>query len=254
MQTFDVMGVQVAALSHLEASRKICGDIGRTSFSVFTLNLDHLVKLRGDEKFREAYGAAKLVLADGFPIVLSGRIQGYPCSRTTGADLIEPLCCEAGKSGMPVMFVGSSAESLFKAGEALRRRCPGLRIVEAFAPGMGFDVDTPEYAHAIRLVHQSGAKLCFVALGAPKQEIFAARAAREVEGVSFVCIGAGLDFISGHQTRAPRAFQIAGAEWLWRLASAPLRLGPRYLRCMLMFPLVLGNALRRRRSRALALP
>ena len=80
-------------------------------------------------------------------------------------------------------------------------------------------------------ISASGARLCFVALGAPKQEIFAARAVARGVPAGFVCIGAGLDFIVGAQVRAPAIMQKFGFEWLWRLANDPVRLTRRYTRC-----------------------
>lgn len=85
-----------------------------------------------------------------------------------------------------------------------------------------------------------------MALGAPKQEIFADRCAREIDGVSFICIGAGLDFLAGHQRRAPKAFQAIGCEWLWRMLLNPRRLARRYMECLLVFPGVLLSGLTRR--------
>ena len=49
----------------------------------------------------------------------------------------------------------------------------------------------------------SGARICLLALGAPKQEILAARGFARHPQLGFLSIGAGLDFIAGHQTRAP---------------------------------------------------
>ena len=42
-------------------------------FTVFTMNLDHLVKLRRNEKFREAYRNADIVTADGAPVAWLAR-------------------------------------------------------------------------------------------------------------------------------------------------------------------------------------
>ena len=81
----------------------------------------------------------------------------------------------------------------------------------------------------------SGADLCFVALGAPKQELFADHGKRLLPNVSFVCIGAGLDFIAGTQVRAPHWMQRWNLEWLWRAASNPRRLLYRYLLCMVLY-------------------
>ena len=70
-----------------------------------------------------------------------------------------------------------------------------------------------------------------VALGAPKQELFADRALARHPRLGFVCIGAGLDFISSEQARAPKALHGTGLEWLWRLALQPRRLARRYWMC-----------------------
>jgi UDP-N-acetyl-D-mannosaminuronic acid transferase (WecB/TagA/CpsF family) len=58
------------------------------SFSVCTLNLDHVVQLQRRSDFRAAYRRARFVTADGFPIVMLGRLLGTHISRTTGADLV----------------------------------------------------------------------------------------------------------------------------------------------------------------------
>jgi N-acetylglucosaminyldiphosphoundecaprenol N-acetyl-beta-D-mannosaminyltransferase len=76
-------------------------------------------------------------------------------------------------------------------------------------------------------------------LGAPKQEIFSSIAIEQTTGIAFVCIGAGLDFLSGTQTRAPRWARESGMEWLWRLLSQPRRLARRYFDCLLVLPSVL---------------
>src|SRR5262249_6753172 len=85
-------------------------------------------------------------------------------------------------------------------------------------------------------IGDSGADICFVALGAPKQELFADYAKSILPTVSFVCIGAGLDFIAGAQVRAPGWMQRWNLEWLWRAASDPQRLLYRYLLCMGAMP------------------
>jgi exopolysaccharide biosynthesis WecB/TagA/CpsF family protein len=78
-------------------------------------------------------------------------------------------------------------------------------------------------------INESGARLCFVSLGAPKQEIVAAALSIRCTDVGFLCVGAALDFIAGDAMRAPVWVQRAGCEWLWRLALDPRRLALRYL-------------------------
>lgn len=245
-QRFVVEDISVDTLSLDEASVRICDEIGSGgSFSVFTLNLDHIVKLRSDPLFAQAYKRARIVLADGFPIALAGRLQGRTVSRTAGSDLIDPLCAEASRSGISVVFFGSSFASLVGAAKRLQTRHTGLSIAGVYSPSPAYDVLSADANEGIEFIRSSGAQICFVALGAPKQELFADRCAREIEGVSFVCIGAGLDFLAGHQRRAPHVFRSLGCEWVWRLLSNPHRLAKRYLDCFLVFPSVVRSGLRR---------
>lgn len=232
LNTFTVEGVRVNVPSLEQAVTCIAEACARPrSFTVFTLNLDHCVKLRANRRFGYAYGRARLVTADGFPIVALGRLLGQPLNRATGADLVDPLCARAAEQAIPLFLMGTNEHVLRRSAGILRQRYPGLVIRGLYAPGADFDPDGQEALEAIRHIDASGARLCLVALGAPKQEIFADRAAQELDGVGLVCIGGALDFIAGHQTRAPVVFQKLNLEWLWRLATNPMRLSLRYARC-----------------------
>jgi N-acetylglucosaminyldiphosphoundecaprenol N-acetyl-beta-D-mannosaminyltransferase len=237
---FTVEGVPINCDALLPTSARISRDCERgSSFGVFTLNLDHVVKLRRSPEFRAAYGAARYVTADGLPIVWAGRLTGANVGRVTGADLIEPLCAAAAQSGQPVFLFGGRFQALAGAARHLVDQCPGLDIAGAFAPEANFDPTSEQAVAYARMIAESGAKICFVALGAPKQEVFTSVAVKETHGVAFVCIGAGLDFLAGTQTRAPKVMQTLGAEWLWRLLSNPGRMARRYLDCVLVLPSVL---------------
>lgn len=246
-ESFLVEGVNVQTWSIEETSSRICDELrGGTSFSVFTINLDHVVKLRCDKVFRAAYERARIVLADGFPIVLAGRLQGRALSRASGSDLISPLCAEASRRGVPVVLFGSTFDVLAASARRLKAQHPELIISGAYAPPHGFDALSDDANEGIEFIKQSGAAICFLALGAPKQEIFADRCLREIDGVSFLCIGAGLDFLAGRQKRAPKMLQSMGCEWLWRMALNPRRLARRYMDCLMVFPGLLLDGLARR--------
>lgn len=238
---FDTMiseptGLRINLANLPQAVERLANDaVAGRGFTIFTLNLDHLVKLRIDEAFRAAYSAATYVSADGWPIVFMARRKGAKLERTTGADMVEPLCAEAAKRGIPVYFFGSSEGALDKAAERLQARHPGLQIAGMEAPAYGFDPCSRSAAEASERIAASGARLCFIALGAPKQELFAQKAHAIHPQIGFLCVGAALDFIAGDQERAPRLMQKTGTEWLFRLVSNPRRLAGRYARSALLF-------------------
>ena len=222
----------------------------RQGFSVATLNLDHVVKLSRDRDFCTAYAAHTHVTADGNPIVWLSRLAGQSdVALVPGSEVIDPLAGMAAEHGVPVGFFGATEASLRAAKDALVARHPGLEVVITLAPAMGFDPDGPAADDAIEQIRQSGARLVFLALGAPKQERFAARAQKAVPQAGFLSIGAGLDFISGAQRRAPAWVRGLAMEWLWRLLGDPRRMAPRYAACLLRVPGLTLRALAARRRR-----
>lgn len=223
--------------AHLQAGR---------GFALATINLDHLVKLRSDTDFRAAYARHDIIVADGNPIVWLSRLAKRPVELIPGSELIDPLAGVAASLGVPVAFFGSSPDVLEDAAAALQDAHPDLKLAARIAPPMGFDPKGPVAERLLRDIAASGAGLCFVALGAPKQEEFAAFGRRIAPQLGFVSIGAGLDFIAGTQTRAPRLVRALALEWLWRMMLAPGRLGMRYLRCILILPGQVMAALRLR--------
>jgi exopolysaccharide biosynthesis WecB/TagA/CpsF family protein len=220
----------------------------RQGFALATINLDHLVKLNNSEAFRQAYAAQDMVVADGNPVVWLSRLARRPVALVPGSDMVLPLAQAAADAGVAAALVGSSGAVLAVAADRLRASVPGLRITMQVAPAMGFDPEGAEAAHILQALAQADIGLCFIALGAPKQEAFAARGRSLAPQVGFASVGAGLDFIAGHQTRAPEWWRRFALEWLWRTVSSPRRLLPRYAACAAILPGQVLAALRLRRQ------
>jgi exopolysaccharide biosynthesis WecB/TagA/CpsF family protein len=147
---------------------------------------------------------------------------------------------------VPIALLGSTEPVLATAAARLEADYSGLDIVAHIAPPMGFDPDGEGAKALIDALSSSGARLCLVALGAPKQERFAAHALAALPDMGFVSVGAGLDFIAGAQTRAPRLVRVLALEWLWRMLGDPRRLAPRYAGCAAIMPTLTAGAVARR--------
>lgn len=217
-------------------------------FALATINLDHLAKLEVDPAFVAAYAAQDFVVADGWPIVSLARIAGTPVELMPGSDMVEPLCRWAAAAGVKVGFIGSHERALEDAKRVLTERVPGLEIVYAHAPAMGFDPEGDPAAAILTAVAAAGVGMCFLALGAPKQEQLAARGRKLAPSVGFASIGAGLDFFGGHQVRAPKLARALRMEWLWRALTSPRRMVPRYWRAGKLLPRHVAEARRQRRG------
>lgn len=213
-------------------------------FALATVNLDHLVKLAQSAEFLDAYDGQDLVVADGRPIVWLSLLANLPVALMPGSDLVLPLCRLAAAAGVPVALVGSTDLALRDAGAHLEARVPGLDLAWCHAPSGAFDPQGAEAGEILKTLNAKGIRLCFLALGAPKQESLAYRGRSKAPMVGFASIGAGLDFLGGHQTRAPLWLRKLAMEWLWRALSNPARMVPRYAKCFAILPGQIWKALR----------
>lgn len=246
---FDIQGTAVI-LTHDTREDMIGALIEAHTYgqgaAVATINLDHVVKLYQNPVFRQAYGAHDIVVADGNPMVWLSRIAGRPVSLVTGSDSIAPLCATAAEHGWSVALVGGQEDTLEAAKAHLIETYPDVKIPLCIAPPMGFDPLGPEAHEILSQLHAGQIDLCLVALGAPKQEIFAAYGRGIAPQTCFVSIGASLDFLAGTQQRAPLWVQQIKCEWLWRMLGDPTRLVPRYAKCAIALPWLIYQALRLR--------
>lgn len=220
----------------------------KEGFAIATINLDHLVKLNCSTSFLKAYLKQDFIVADGNPIVWLSRLAKRPVELVPGSELVIPLARLAAENNISIALLGSTQEALQQAANGLQKRIPNLKVATCIAPPFGFDPTDDQARGFLAALTGSGAGLCFLALGAPKQEEFAALGRQIAPNIGFVSIGAGLDFIAGSQTRAPIWVQKLALEWVWRMLSSPRRLVPRYARCAWILPRLALDALKLARN------
>ena len=151
------------------------------------------------------------------------RLAGQDVSLIPGSELVEPVAGTAARLDVPVA-IDRIDRGLARGGRRGARvvRCPGLQVVARIAPEMGFDPEGATAAAAIETLAASGAAGVLLGpRGAQAGDLRRPRAAGAARRRFFLSIGAGLDFLSGHQTRAPRWVRRLAMEWLWRMAGNP---------------------------------
>jgi N-acetylglucosaminyldiphosphoundecaprenol N-acetyl-beta-D-mannosaminyltransferase len=123
---------------------------------------------------------------------------------------------------------GGTPEALEKLQAELRAEEPRIVIAGVESPPFR-ELSDAEVAEAAGRMRAAGADAVWVGLGAPKQDVMAARL-RDVDAAAAIfCVGAAFDFVAGTVPRAPLWMQRSGLEWLHRLLSEPRRLWRRYL-------------------------
>jgi N-acetylglucosaminyldiphosphoundecaprenol N-acetyl-beta-D-mannosaminyltransferase len=214
--------------------------------TVFTPNVDHVIMADESERFRSAYEQASLSVVDGMPVLWASRLMGTPLpEKISGSDLVWPLMRLAARRAYRVFFLGGDPGVAELAKQKFLEQLPTLQIVGTDSSRVSVDDVDPALLERIR---ESKPDIVLLALGAPKQELFAHEQRDQLAPAVSVCIGASLDFVAGTRARAPKWVSRVGLEWFFRMAQEPRRLGPRYLLRGPRFLGVLARELPRTRS------
>jgi N-acetylglucosaminyldiphosphoundecaprenol N-acetyl-beta-D-mannosaminyltransferase len=215
--------------------------------AVFTPNVDHVVLAEDSPRMRAAYARSDLSLADGMPLLWASRLLGRPLpAKVSGSDFVPAILERAAVRGWRVYFLGGSPGVAALARDKLRESLPELKVVGVDAAHVDVDDSLERLEPIAARIRATEPHLVFVALGAPKQEIFIDRVRDSLRPSVLLAVGGSLDFIAGAIPRAPRWMSRSGLEWAFRLSREPQRLWRRYLLRDPRFVLVVARNLRER--------
>ena len=230
-QSAEIFNIRLSRVS-LEDVKRIFADRieRRIPGFVVTPNVDHVCLCYHNPRFREAYSRAFLHFTDGTPVLWAARLFGEEIpEKLSGSDMLPVLSEWAAMQGYSIFLLGGTPGTADKSAEVLRERFPGLRIAGVNCPPYGFEDDPRKIQEVIDHLRAARPDICFVGLGAPKQELFMNHY-RDAAGVPVMMgVGGSFDFVAGRTRRAPGWIQDLGVEWLWRLSMDPRRLWRRYL-------------------------
>jgi len=182
---------------------------------LFTPNPEMYVEIQENFVFKSVLKKAYWLLPDGIGIKLWAKVFGLEyANRLTGVDFMDQFLKE--NVDQKVYLVGGAAGSA----PNLANKYPPQIV--GFYDGQ---VSESENAQILSRINESGATVVFVALGAPKQELWINSVANLGLGVKlWVGVGGAFDFLAGKQFRAPKVFRMFALEWLYRLYRDPIRI------------------------------
>jgi N-acetylglucosaminyldiphosphoundecaprenol N-acetyl-beta-D-mannosaminyltransferase len=196
---------------------------------VATVNVDHVVTLRTDRRFRQAYNNAWRITADGAPVYLYARASGIKLrERVTGSDLFAALVDRWEPSRHRLFMLVANDEVARRMTRILLRRGYDEDTLAIEVPPFGFEKDQ---AYCDRLTARIRARKpthIVLGVGAPKSEIWAHEHRDELGSAIVLCVGAAVEFVTGLKQRSPVFMRRFGLEWMWRFGTEPRRLFHRY--------------------------
>lgn len=225
-----VAGVAIDCVDYDTAvSRIIDAARDQRHLGVSALAVHGVMTGHDDPHHRHRLHSLDLVVPDGQPVRWAlNALHGVGLrDRVYGPELTQRVCAAAAAEGLPVYLYGSTDAVLHDLEANLRAQHPGLVIAGA-RPSL-FRRAEPDEQHAIAdEIRASGARICLVGLGCPRQEVFV-HEHRDLLDMPMLAVGAAFDFHAGQLAQAPRWMQDRGLEWLFRLTREPRRLWRRYL-------------------------
>ncbi len=199
-----------------------------TSCYIVAANVHVIMMGYWQKRYREILNRAALVTPDGMPLVWAMRLLGIKQqTRVYGPDLMLEWCDRASKLQIPIYLYGGTNSTLEKLQTNLKQKFPNLIIAGVHSPPFR-PLSMAEETEDIERIHNSGAKVVFVGLGCPKQELWMARQQGKLQAI-MIGVGAAFNFHSGEVSQAPRWVMKMGFEWLYRFSCEPQRLWRRYL-------------------------
>jgi N-acetylglucosaminyldiphosphoundecaprenol N-acetyl-beta-D-mannosaminyltransferase len=229
-----ILGTRISSVTYEEAVSVILDKAEHDDAAhayVCAANVHTVSMARQNPAYRKVLNGSLLSVPDGKPLIWAHRILGGRklADRVYGPTLMLRLCHAAAERSLPIYLYGGAAGVAEKLGDALTQRFPKLRVAGAVSPPYGERAfDDPTLVAEIDVINRSGARILFVALGAPKQEIFMHANTARIDPIQ-IGVGAAFDFHTQRVKQAPDWMQDSGLEWLFRFCMEPQRLWRRYL-------------------------
>jgi N-acetylglucosaminyldiphosphoundecaprenol N-acetyl-beta-D-mannosaminyltransferase len=230
-----VLGVNISVIDYEDAVRRIIGAAHNLRpLSVSALAVHGVMTGVLDPTHRYRLNHLDLVTPDGQPVRWALRfLHGEKLrSRVCGPDLMLRVCAAAAEEQLPVYLYGSRPEVLQPLAQNLRSHFPGI-LIAGSSPSRFGRVDPSENKKILKRIRESGARIVFVGLGCPRQEVWIYENTPYLS-IPTLAVGAAFDFHAGLFKQPQKWIQDLGLEWFCRMLQEPKRLWRRY---MLLNPL-----------------
>ncbi len=233
-----LLGVGIDAVDYIAAvERVITAAKEHQPLAVSALAVHGVMTGVLDRTHRYRLNNLDLVVPDGQPVrwALNWLHRTGLQDRVYGPKLMLEVCRAAAATRLPIYLFGGTSELLRALTAQLSSEFPTLEIA-GVKPSAFRQLTAEERDLAAAEIRASGARITFIGLGCPRQEVFAFEM-RNLLGMPLLAVGAAFNFHAGLLSQAPALLQRHGLEWAYRLLSEPRRLWKRYL---LLNPLYLS--------------
>ncbi|MCX7845125.1 MAG: WecB/TagA/CpsF family glycosyltransferase [Dictyoglomaceae bacterium] len=223
MKTLNILEIPFTFFNHKrDFEEKILSFLKEEKVhSIFTPNAEIISIAEKNKKLKKILINSDLNIPDGVGIILLAKKLRYKnIKKLAGIDAMKYILYLAVKENIPIYFLGAKENILEEMIKKIKENYKGI-----FVAGCHHGYFTNDCNDKIvEDVNRSGAKILFVALGAPKQELWIDKNKNKLKVRIAMGVGGSFDVLSGRKRRAPKIFINLGLEWLYRILQDPIRL------------------------------
>lgn len=226
---YSVLGIGISAVDYDAAVDNILAAAhARRSMTISALAVHGVMTGVLDKEHNYRLNQFDMVCPDGQPVrwALNLLHRSGLSERVYGPELTLRVCRACEQRSVSIFLFGGTEEMLSKLSDRLRSKFPNLKIAGMRASRFRTLTESERDQLAAE-INDSGAGVCFVGLGCPRQEVFAYEM-RDKISMPMLAVGAAFAFHAGMLSQAPPWMQKRGLEWLYRLVREPKRLWRRY--------------------------
>jgi N-acetylglucosaminyldiphosphoundecaprenol N-acetyl-beta-D-mannosaminyltransferase len=235
LKSIKILGTPVACVTYqsaFEIIQKLAHEPRPTA--VCPANTHILSEARHDPNFEKIMSKFDLVLPDGMPVVWALNLRGAGLSDRVYGPYFMKYVLQNTPRPWRHFFFGDTEEVLEALKQAAIELQPEIDIVGAISPPFRqwTESDEAQFAQAI---NNAAPDFVWVALPGVRMERWIIENQLRYNHGVFLAVGDAFTLLTGGRKFAPAWMQRSGLTWLYRLASEPARLGPRYLKYNLLY-------------------
>lgn len=222
-----IIGVPISAVNMESCISNIFEDLDATKGKYICVsNVHTTVMAHDDPEYWKVQANSFMSIPDGKPLSMVGKKKYPDMDRVTGPDLMRRIFHESKNRNLRHYFYGNTNENLETLIKVIKEKYPHV-IIAGYEPSVFRDMSDKEESELVERINAAKPDFVWVALGAPRQEIFCNRMVDRINGL-MVGVGGAFNVLAGIVPEAPIWMQKLCLEWFYRFIQEPKRLFKRY--------------------------
>jgi N-acetylglucosaminyldiphosphoundecaprenol N-acetyl-beta-D-mannosaminyltransferase len=240
MNQFKVGDLNLVAVTKSDVLNFIKKNIKKVNGYICVSNTRTAYLSSKDKSYNAIQNNSLITIPDGMPLVWLGKLSGKKnIQRISGPELFHHFLSNESKK-IKHYLLGDTQEVLDKL--TLKAKVEfGANIVGSFSPPF-LSLDDYNYKKIATSINKSEADIVWLALGSPKQDIFASKLQDFTKKIIILNVGAAFRFILGEYNMPSKTIQRLGLTGVyWRFLKKPMLFVKQYPR---YFIFILMNAIK----------